>query len=580
MRNPRFRTLTFSLLLFLSFTLLAVFSVTTFMQASGIIDRQSEGYANGLALRYEERLQEYLKRLEAEAHAMSTDAAQIQSLYAGDMEAFRVSLRRWEGSYEQIHYDFAVISFPELDRCQLSRSYVPELSALKCEQLIVRHQGMNYQGWMLLEMEGETLAVYSVPLDLAETGKVVGQLLMGVRLENNRHLLDQLKSAADPLFALSINQGDRTLTRLQLSDQKPEAGLVEVRSQGMTTLGTDVYLTVSVNDGGQSSLREGLGYTLIYGVVMALLVSLLVAFWLSTSVDRQLQQLIGFTRLANRNRDARWDELQIREFNEIGREVVEIVRCLKLREHELEAVNTELSNSIAEKRSILQHLIHTQENERRRLSNELHDDTAQLLVAVKMNLQLLKEELSEYQGNSQNLDQAIQLVNTIYDNVYLRIRTLRPYELTDFGLGASLRSLPAIPILEQMDYAVEIDVRQRKTLQPEVTTNLYRITQEALSNVIKHAKGTYVLVRLRDEGAGLRLTIADDGVGGIDLLGKPPTEQGGFGLLAIRERAEYLNAELALNADAGAGVSVDLFIPAEFAYANETDRSGREYSLE
>ncbi len=579
MKTPRFRTLTFSLLLFLSFTLLAVFSVTTFMQASGIIDRQSEGYANGLALRYEERLQEYLKRLEAEAHAMSTDAAQIQALYHGDLDAFRVNLRRWEGGYEQIHYDFAVISFPELKRCQLSRSYVPELSDLKCEHLVAIHQGMNYQGWALLELEGEILAVYSVPLDLAESGKVVGQLLMGLRLGNNRHLLDQLKSAADPLFALALNQGDRTLTRLQLESMEAEAGLVEVRSQGMTTLGPEVFLTVSVNDGGQSSLREGLGYTLIYGVIMALIVSLLVAFWLSTSVDRQLQQLIGFTRLANRNRDAHWDEMQIREFNEIGREVIEIVRCLKLREHELEAVNAELSSSIVEKRSILQHLIHTQENERRRLSNELHDDTAQLLVAVKMNLQLLREELSEYRGNSQNLDQAIQLVNTIYDNVYLRIRTLRPYELSDFGLGASLRSLPAIPILEQMDYAVEIDVRQKKALRPDVTTNLYRITQEALSNVIKHAKGTYVLVRLVDETNGLRLTIADDGVGGIGLLGKPPTEQGGFGLLAIRERAEYLNAELALTADAGAGVSVDLFIPAEFAYASHTDRSGQECAM-
>lgn len=569
MRNPRFRSLTFTLLLFLSFTLLAIFSVTTFMQASEIIDRQSISYANSLALRYEERLQEYLKRVEAEAHAMSADASQVSALYRGDLEAFRSHLRRWEEGYEQIHYDFSVISFPGQGRCQLSRSYVPELSGLECEHLIEKHEGASYQGWMVMAVDGETLAVYSIPLDLATSGKVVGQLLMGVRLAGNAHLLNHIMSAADPLHALRLKLNDRQLTQLVPGDDTDTRGVVEVESRGMTTLGPDLYLSLSINDKGQTALRQGLGFTLVYGVVLALLVSLLVAFWLSSSVDRQLQQLIGFTRLANRSRNASWKEMQIREFNQIGREVGEIVRCLKLREHELEEVNAELSTSITEKRSILQHLIQTQENERRRLSNELHDDMAQMLVAVKMNLQLLRDEMGDFKGQSQNLDQAVQLVNTIYDNVYHRIRTLRPYELSDFGLGVSLSGLPAIPILEQMDYAVEMDIRQERQLLPEVTSHLYRVAQEALSNVIKHAKGTYVLIRLRDEAEGLRLVIADDGVGAENLASRPGQEQGGFGLLAIRERAEYLGAELTLKLDGG--VRVELFIPAQYAYANAGD---------
>jgi len=566
MKYPRFRTLTFTLLLLLSFILLAVFSVTMFMQAQDVIDRQAESHAASLVARYEDRLQDYLKQVEAETQAISADSERLTYIYNGDLEAFQRSLSRWEEGYENIHYDFTLISFPEQQRCHLSRSYVPELSDLACESLLEAHQGITFQGWSILNVGDETLAVYSVPWDLASSGKVVGHLMTGVRLGHNRYLLNHMLSPSDQMQSLRLHRGQSVLSRLDLQSESG-TGSVEARSAGLTSLGREIYLSLSLHDSGQSELRQGLGNTLVYSVFLALLVSLLMALWLSAAVDRQLQQLIGFTRLANRDLNTHWPETPIQEFNKIGREVVEIVHCLKDRELELEAVNSELSTNVAEKRRILQHLIQTQENERRRLSNELHDDMAQLLVAVKMNLQLLRDDLTAETGVNQNLDQAAQLVNTIYDNVYHRIRTLRPYELNDFGLGVSLRTLPAISILEQMDYAVEMDISQERPLRTEVTSNLYRIAQEALSNVIKYAKGTYVLVRLRDEKHGLRLTIADDGRGGEGALEHQATEQGGFGLLAIRERAEYLNGTLILTAQDG--VSVDLFIPAEHAYSGE-----------
>lgn len=566
MRYPRFRTLILVLLLLLSFILLAVFSVTMFMQAQSVIDRQTETHALSLVARYEDRLQDYLKQVEAETQAISADSERLNHVFKGDLESFQRSLSRWEEGYENIHYDFTLISFPEQERCHLSRSYVPELSDLSCESLLGAHQGGVYQGWSILQIGAETLAVYSVPWDLASSGKVVGYLMTGIRLGNNRYLLNHMLSPSDQMQSLQLHKGSVVLSRLDL---QPEVavGLVEARSAGLTSLGREIYLSLSLYDSGQSELRQGLGNTLVYSVILVLLVSLLMALWLSTAVDRQLQQLISFTRLANRDLNTHWPETPIQEFNEIGREVVEIVHCLKDRELELEAVNSELSANVLEKRRILQHLIQTQENERRRLSNELHDDMAQLLVAVKMNLQLLRDEMKDEAGQNQNLEQAVHLVNTIYDNVYHRIRMLRPYELNDFGLGVSLKALPAISILEQMDYAVEMDICQEQPLRTEVTSNLYRIAQEALSNVIKYAKGTYVLVRLRDEEHGLRLTIADDGKGGEGSLEHKATEQGGFGLLAIRERAEYLNGTLILTA--AEGVSVDLFIPAEYAYSSE-----------
>ncbi len=135
--------------------------------------------------------------------------------------------------------------------------------------------------------------------------------------------------------------------------------------------------------------------------------------------------------------------------------------------------------------------------------------------------------------------------------------------MNDFGLGVSLTTLPAVKILEQLDYAVEFDIDQSRPLQKELMSNLYRIAQEALSNVIKHAGGTYVLVKLADEQDGLRMIIEDDGTG---LEESTVTRTGGFGLLGIRERAEHMHAELKIGSEEG--VRVELFIPAAFAYVD------------
>jgi signal transduction histidine kinase len=181
-----------------------------------------------------------------------------------------------------------------------------------------------------------------------------------------------------------------------------------------------------------------------------------------------------------------------------------------------------------------------------------------------MHLQLQRQELEQARLPQQNLQLAAELIDNIYDTVYNRIRMLRPYELSDFGLGVSLTSLPAVNLLEQLDYAVEFDIEQSRPLKPDLVSNLYRIAQEALSNVTRHAGGTWVLVRLRDEPDGLRMTIADDGVGFMSEQ-NGGVETSGFGLMGIRERAGHLHAQIEIHSDQG--VSIDLLIPPEYAYS-------------
>ncbi|MBV0932047.1 sensor histidine kinase [Marinobacterium weihaiense] len=564
--KPRFKTLSFLLTLVSSLVFLAVFVSTTFFESQSVIRDQAQNYNRALASRYEERLSRYLHEVEEEALAISANNERVTALHAGDQAGFLRSLTRWEDSYENTHYDFIAVSFFGQRQCELSRSYVPELSALSCAELSRGQPVFAAHGWRLVEAKGELLAIYSVPLDLSETGEIFGQLMAGVRLSHNRYLLNRLLIASDNLEALGLFRGQKLLTGMDMDLPASNAAAAAniTFSPGLTALGKDVRIGLVSSNHAQQQLREALIETLMYGCLLALVVSLVLSLLLSAAVDRQLQQLIAFTRLANTDRNTRWPQTLIHEFNLIGEEIVSIVNCLKSREDELEALNTRLSSNNEEKRQILQHLLQTQERERLRLSNELHDDMAQLLVAVKMNLQLHREELEQGQPSVHNLEQAIALVNTIYDTVYKRIRMLRPFELNDFGLGVSLTSLPAVPILEQMDYALEFDIHQQRPLQHELMSNLYRIAQEALSNVIKHAEGTYVLIRLVDEQDGVRLVIEDDGRG---LESERNTRTGGFGLLGIRERAEHMHASLDITSLQAGGVRIEVFVPAEHAYA-------------
>jgi len=561
--KPKFKVLTFLLTLASSLVFLAVFVGSAFIESRQVIERQAEGHNRALAARYQQRLNEYFDLVEEESHAISASAERVEALHAGDLQRFHSSLAHWEEGYENIHYDFVAAEI--FDRgCYLSRTYVPELSVLPCESLLSEGTSFASHGWHLAKSRGEWLAVYSEPIDLKSTGKIVGQLLVGMRLTGNRYLLDQLLIPADGLQMLGLFSHDEPLAVLEhgISDEAGSPAAITY-ADGTTPLGSDIRIGLISRDLAQLELRQALIETLIYGCLLALAVSLAMALLLSWAVDRQLQHLITLTRLANRERNTRWPQTWISEFNQIGEEVVNIVNCLKAREEELEGVNQQLLRNNEEKRQILQHLIQTQERERLRLSNELHDDMAQLLVAVKMNLQLHREELMKSSCSLDNLQQAERLVNSIYDTVYNRIRMLRPFELNDFGLGVSLTNLPAVKLLEQLDYAVEFDIDQTRPLQKELMSSLYRIAQEALSNVIKHAEGTYVLIRLADELEGLRMVIEDDGQG---LEAAPSLSDGGFGLLGIRERAEHMQAQLSICSENG--VRIELFIPAHNAYAS------------
>jgi signal transduction histidine kinase len=188
-------------------------------------------------------------------------------------------------------------------------------------------------------------------------------------------------------------------------------------------------------------------------------------------------------------------------------------------------------------------LMHAQEDERRRIARELHDEAGQVLTAVKIELDLEgRREASEMVG--QALAQVRDLSNL-----------LRPTVLDDLGL------LPALHGLVE-DFSkrtrIEVALEVSEPIGPfgsELQVALYRVVQEALTNVARHAAAHRVRVRLEPENGGVRLSIEDDGHG---MAGEPTPH---LGLLGIRERITALGGELAIGTAPGAGFRLEALIP-------------------
>lgn len=202
-----------------------------------------------------------------------------------------------------------------------------------------------------------------------------------------------------------------------------------------------------------------------------------------------------------------------------------------------------------------------QEEERRRLARELHDDTLQGMIALKQRVQLF--QITE-QGRpaSESLAEIESLTEQTIQNLRRLTRALRPIYLEDLGLPAALEML-AQESGQSMGLSVAFHQAGRERRQsPDTELALYRITQEALSNAGRHAGAKNVSVSIRYTPESTVLEVVDDGVGFH--VPKSPAEfapGGHFGLLGLHERAELIGARLSISSTPGQGTRVLLDLP-------------------
>lgn len=208
--------------------------------------------------------------------------------------------------------------------------------------------------------------------------------------------------------------------------------------------------------------------------------------------------------------------------------------------------------------SLVDRMVRIQEDERRRVAHEIHDGLTQTIIAFNHHLQSYLRDFSPQDSEGRRrLDRLRELAHSAADESQRITFGLRPTVLEDFGAAAAIRS--EVESLGEQGFRVSYTDEIGESRLPEVVeTTLYRIAQEALSNVRKHAKVDSAELALEQSGGEVHMRVSDRGAG-FDPGEVPPAA--GLGLVGMRERAELIGGRLKLNSRTGHGTEISVAAP-------------------
>jgi PAS domain S-box-containing protein len=239
----------------------------------------------------------------------------------------------------------------------------------------------------------------------------------------------------------------------------------------------------------------------------------------------------------------------------------------------LELWNARLEQTVAERtheiqryaREMTGRILEAQESERQRIARELHDETAQSLATLLINIDLVDERLGEQGAEvSAGIDRLRSLARRTLDETRALSHNLRPAILDDVGLSAALEWLAddwsrSYPV----DVSVDAAAYDSGRLMPSLELTLYRVTQEALANVAKHSGATSVDIVLESDGPHVVLTVSDDGTGFDVAAARPQGAASGLGLFGMRERLDHASGVLSIESKPGQGTTIIAKAPVE-----------------
>jgi signal transduction histidine kinase len=243
-----------------------------------------------------------------------------------------------------------------------------------------------------------------------------------------------------------------------------------------------------------------------------------------------------------------------------------IVRDITARKQDEDALHRrewELQQSQEELQALGARLISAQEDERRRLARDLHDDMSQRLTVVFFEVQSLRKHLAESDPMQETLTCLKDQVSVLSDNVRQLAHQLHPSILDELGLEAALHS-----VVQEFSKWSHVTFTFRPQngpsyLSPDTALCLYRVTQECLRNVARHAQASHVSVEVTGRETGLQLVISDNGRGFIPEAVRRGTH--GLGLIGIKERIRAVKGTIEVHSSIGQGTTITVWIPLLFA---------------
>lgn len=225
--------------------------------------------------------------------------------------------------------------------------------------------------------------------------------------------------------------------------------------------------------------------------------------------------------------------------------------------------------AFAEANAALRQMNQTLEGEIKRIAHALHHEAGQLLAAVHLSLNQVERELNP--AAQRSLQGVKDLLEEVGQHMRRLSHELRPTILDDLGLVPALEFLSE-GVAKRSGLRIAVRSPKTKRLPAFLETVLYRVVQEALNNIIRHARAKSVSIRLRSSGTAFHCSIVDDGVG-FDARGvRAHSAERGLGLLGMREKLQPLGGAVKITSAPGQGTKLFITVPREVNYADSSPR--------
>jgi PAS domain S-box-containing protein len=225
------------------------------------------------------------------------------------------------------------------------------------------------------------------------------------------------------------------------------------------------------------------------------------------------------------------------------------------------AAEKKLTDSNENLRTLTSELVMTEERERRRIAGDLHDHIGQTLALTRIKLDSLAEQAACC-GFGEPLRKLQEMVNESIQQIRSLMSELSPYVLYELGLASAIEWLSE-QIEEQHGLKIHVmsDTKNRP-IDEEAQILMFRATRELLLNIVKHAGAKQAWLAIRSQGGNIRIVIRDDGAGfDTSGIGRMTRRTGGFGLMSIRERLNYLGGLFEIESEQGRGTCVTIVAP-------------------
>lgn len=367
-------------------------------------------------------------------------------------------------------------------------------------------------------------------------------------VDSRGQVIAQTFTGGFPLELLTLNSADST--------ERHHAALIQTNEGFVWDTAVPILdgkigtARIGLSDASMQSALSTLTAQLLLTILLVSATGVLVAVFLTWILTRPILALVAATKSVAKGdfspRVSRWADDEIgalaTAFNAMTEELAHTDELRRERE--------------GLRRQLMEKVITTQEDERRRIARELHDSTSQNLTSLIVGLRMMETNCAQCASISKATDLRDVASKTL-DEVHDLSMRLRPRVLDDLGLAAALERL-AHEWQARYRIPVDIVVQLNERLPGEIETALYRIVQEALTNIARHAQAESASLLIEKHGDTVRAIVEDDGIG-FDVN----TNQGErhLGLLGMRERAELLGGTLIIESTPEQGTSIFIEIP-------------------